>query len=70
MSFGAFGRLIRRSRSNDGSPDRRYANNKQYPVLKYGKIIVTSQSGLNIQIICSNESASDALNTIINGPEE
>ena len=56
--------------NNDGSPDRRYANNKQYPVLKYGKIIVTSQSGLNIQIICSNESASDALNTIINGPEE
>ena len=55
--------------NNDGSKDRRYANNKQYPIMKYGKIVITSPSGLNIQFICSNESASDALNTILNGKE-
>lgn len=53
--------------NNDGSPDRRYANNKQYPVMKFGKIVITSPDGLNIQILCSNESASDALNEVING---
>lgn len=52
--------------NNDGSPDRRYTNNKQYPVVKYGKIIISSPDGLNIQILCSNESASDALNEILN----
>lgn len=53
--------------NNDGSPDRRYANNRQYPILKYGKIDISSPDGLNIQILCSNESASDALNEVING---
>ena len=56
--------------NNDGSPDRRYANNKQYPVMKYGKIVITSPNGLNVQILCSNESASDALDKFINSPEQ
>ena len=56
--------------NNDGSPDRRYANNKQYPVMKFGKIVITSKGGLNIQILCSNESASDALNAVINEPSQ
>lgn len=53
--------------NNDGSPDKRYANNRQYPVMQYGKVCISSPSGLNIQFMCSNEQASDALNHIING---
>ena len=51
----------------DGSPDKRYANNRQFPVFKYGKIVITSPSGLNIQFLCSNEKASDALYHTLNG---
>ena len=47
--------------NKDGSPDKRYANNKQYPIAKYGKVVLTSDSGLNVHILCSNESASDKL---------
>ena len=50
----------------DGSPDRRYANNRQFPVFKYGKIVISSPSGLNIQFLCSNEKASDALYHLLN----
>lgn len=52
--------------NKDGSPDKRYSDNKQFPVMKYGKIVITSQSGLNIQFMCSNEDAADKLNQIIN----
>ena len=33
--------------NKDGSPDRRFANNYQIPILKYGDIRLTSKSGLN-----------------------
>lgn len=52
--------------NKDGSPDKRYSNNKQYPVMKYGKIVITSSSGLNIQFLCSDEAAADNLNELIN----
>lgn len=52
--------------NNDGSPDRRYANNRQYPVMKYGKIHISSPSGLNVQFMCSNENASDNLDLVLN----
>lgn len=49
----------------DGTPDKRYKDNRQFPVMKYGRIKMTSNSGLNIDIMCSNEAAADALNKII-----
>lgn len=52
--------------NKDGSPDKRYSDNKQFPVMKYGKIAITSASGLNIQFMCSNEAAADKLNQILN----
>lgn len=52
--------------NNDGSQDKRFTNNQKYPIMKYGKIVITSSSGLNIQFICSNESASDALYHVLN----
>lgn len=51
--------------NNDGSADKRYSNNKQYPVMKYGKICITSSSGLNVQFMCSNEAAADKLNDLL-----
>lgn len=55
--------------NNDGSPDRRYSNNKQYPVMKYGNIVITSKSGLDIRFMCSNETAADRLNELLNSKE-
>lgn len=51
--------------NKDGSPDKRYSGNRQYPVMKYGKIVVTSASGLNVRFLCSNEKAADNLNEVI-----
>ena len=41
--------------NKDGSPDRRFANNYQIPILKYGDIRFTSRSGLNEAYMISNE---------------
>ena len=41
--------------NKDGSPDRRFANNYQIPILKYGDIRLTSDSGLNEAYMISNE---------------
>jgi len=40
--------------NKDGSPDRRFAHNYQIPVLKYGDIRITSNSGLNEAYLISN----------------
>ncbi len=40
--------------NKDGSPDRRFANNYQIPILKYGDIRITSKSGLNEEYLISN----------------
>ena len=40
--------------NKDGSPDRRFANNYQLPILKYGDIRLTSHSGLNEAYMVSN----------------
>jgi hypothetical protein len=41
--------------NKDGSPDRRFANNYQIPIMKYGDIRFTSGSGLNEAYMISNE---------------
>ena len=46
--------------NKDGSPDRRFANNYQIPVLKYGYVRLTSQSGLNEAYIISNACLAEA----------
>lgn len=40
--------------NKDGSPDRRFKDNKQIPRCNYGAIGISSQSGLNIRLHCSN----------------
>jgi len=40
--------------NKDGSPDRRFANNYQIPVVEYGSLTITSLSGLNEGYMLSN----------------
>jgi Protein of unknown function (DUF4236) len=40
--------------NKDGSPDRRFANNYQIPILAYGGIRLASKSGLNEEYLISN----------------
>jgi DnaJ-domain-containing protein 1 len=41
----------------DGGPDRRFANNRQIPVMEYGLLEFTSPSGLNLFLYISNLTA-------------
>jgi hypothetical protein len=43
--------------NKDGSPDRRFANNYQIPIVEYGDIRITSKSGINEEYLISNAAA-------------
>jgi hypothetical protein len=45
--------------NKDGSPDRRFANNYQIPIVKYGDLRLTSKSGLNEGYMISNASLAE-----------
>lgn len=40
--------------NKNGTPDKRFTNNKKIPICKYGKIIIQSASGLNVELQASN----------------
>lgn len=40
--------------NNNGSPDRRYNNNRQIPICKYGKLHVSNKDGIDIILVGSN----------------
>lgn len=40
--------------NNNGSPDKRFKNNRQLPVCLYGRISFKSEDGFNTIIYCSN----------------
>lgn len=42
--------------NKNGSPDKRYNNNKKLPVCEYGEINLKSSSGINIMLMSSNYS--------------
>lgn len=42
--------------NKNGSPDRRYSNNRQIPVCLYGYVTIRSDFGLEIQLSCSDKS--------------
>lgn len=52
--------------NKDGSADKRFGANKQYPVMKYGRVTITGKGNLYVQFICSNERAADRLYGLIN----
>lgn len=40
--------------NNNGTPDRRFKNNRQIPVFSYGKIYLKSATGLNVHLMVSS----------------
>jgi hypothetical protein len=40
--------------NKDGTPDRRFADNFQLPVVHYGSLLFSSQDGLDVRYLCSN----------------
>lgn len=47
--------------NKDGSPDKRYSDNRQVPVCNYGWIILESGNNLHIEIMCSNPNTIDQM---------
>jgi hypothetical protein len=45
--------------NKDGSPDRRFQNNYQIPVVHYGLLLFTSPDGLNVRYLCSNAASAE-----------
>jgi hypothetical protein len=52
--------------NNNGTPDRRFKNNHQLFVCKYGTISFTSKEGFNTMIYCSNVSTAIEFSEILN----
>ncbi len=48
-----------------GGPDRRFKNNRQYPVMEYGELDLGSSGGLNWQIQCSRPDVVAALDAAL-----
>ncbi len=46
--------------NKSGGPDRRFNNNRQIPVAKYGEIALRSNSGLRLALMTSSAQAADA----------
>jgi hypothetical protein len=45
--------------NKDGSPDRRFQNNNQLPVVNYSLLLFTSPDGLDVRYLCSNAALAD-----------
>lgn len=74
LRFTESGRVPRDARQIDttwhyvnvrGGPDRRFKNNRQYPVMLYGAFDLGSASGLHWQLQCSQPSAIEELGTLL-----
>jgi hypothetical protein len=50
--------------NKDGSPDRRFTNNYPIPIVEYGKLAITSPTGLNEEYMVSNVEAVVKLGSI------
>lgn len=46
--------------NKDGTPDRRFNGNYQIPIVQYGKVIITSKTGMNEEYMISNAEKSEA----------
>jgi len=51
--------------NKNGTPDRRYKNNRQLPVCQYGTVQLTSPSGLNFRMMFSNVNKSQDFEQLI-----
>lgn len=46
--------------NKDGSPDRRFSGNHEIPILHYGKLVITSPTGMNEEYMISNAETAKA----------
>lgn len=46
--------------NNNGTPDRRYKDNREIPICLYGELSVESKEGINMKFFCSNSSCTQA----------
>jgi hypothetical protein len=44
-----------------GGPDRRFKDNRQYPVMLYGELVLLSATGLNWELQCSRPSSAEQI---------
>lgn len=51
--------------NKNGSPDRRYTNNYQIPIQRYGTIVISSEEGLNEEFMISNANATVLFTTAL-----
>lgn len=51
--------------NKNGTPDRRYNNNRQLPICQYGVVYITSQTGLNVEMQVSNVNKSRDFDELI-----
>ena len=51
--------------NKNGSPDRRYSNNRIVPICRLGEFSLTSDDGLNIRVLSSNYSAGKTVHNAI-----
>ena len=51
--------------NKNGGPDKRFSNNRQLPICKYGSISITSNEGINFLAHCSNVSTMLKINELI-----
>lgn len=56
--------------NKNGSPDKRYKNNKKLPICKYGEIHIKSNLGLNIVLLISDPARSSNLVDTINSTKK
>jgi hypothetical protein len=54
--------------NKDGGPDRRFNNNTQIPIMRYGSILFTSPTGLNELFQCSRPEAAEKLVVALKSP--
>ncbi len=50
--------------NKNGTPDRRFSNNRQIPVVQYGRVMISSPDGLNIHLQVSSPTAAQTLTGI------
>lgn len=46
--------------NNNGTPDRRYKDNREIPICLYGELTVGSKEGINMKFFCSNANCTQA----------
>src|SRR5699024_10572658 len=49
--------------NNNGTPDRRFKNNRQFPVCAYKTIYIKSKTGLNIHLLVSSSNKAEQFKT-------